>query len=145
MNADRVVAAFRQKVKASQQAILEEVGRLAYQSIVDGSPLTGAPGQPVDEGELRASWKLEIGRGEVSVTTHLGGKAWAIEHGVRRVLRRGTPKSRRSRRWQLKKFGTRVRLHVRSGRGGFHSVAQTRAGMQRLVDEAVRTVVGGKP
>lgn len=39
-------------------SLLPAVGAAVFNSVVFGSPITGAPGQPVDEGHLRASWQL---------------------------------------------------------------------------------------
>jgi hypothetical protein len=48
---------FTAKVETRSQAVFAGVVAGAYESITVGSPITGAPGQPVDEGDLRASWQ----------------------------------------------------------------------------------------
>lgn len=49
---------FKRKVKAESQALFVNVVSHAHESIVNGSPVTGAPGQPVDTGNLRDSWQI---------------------------------------------------------------------------------------
>lgn len=46
------------KVMTRSQAVFVNTASHAFESIVNGSPVTGAPGQPVDTGNLRASWQL---------------------------------------------------------------------------------------
>ena len=95
-------------------------------SITDGSPVTGSPGQPVRRGTLKASWNTEF----VSDTEALissGGAAAAynksIEDGVS-YAHNGEP------------------MQLRSEVGGFHSVALTAAGFSALVADEARKVVG---
>lgn len=49
---------FVTKVQVANQRVFLGVATEALRSIVEGSELTGAPGQPVDTGNLRASWQL---------------------------------------------------------------------------------------
>ncbi len=96
-------------------------GDLVFESIVNGSPVTGAPGQPVDTGNLRASWQREIhGPLSQSIATNTV-YAPAIEDGAR---------------------GSKA-LTLRSQTGGFHSVKMTVAAWPRIVDEAER--LAGEP
>lgn len=103
--------------RRAEKAFIESV-HLARESIVDGSFLTGSPGQPDATGELKGSWREVIGAdGAVVSTRHPG--APTIEHGIR--------------------HGQRLELHAG---GGFHSVALTRAAWQRIVDEGARKAAG---
>ncbi len=89
----------------------EEVQR----SVVEGSEITGAPGQPVQTGALRASWIPQfIDRNTWQTSTNLT-YAPIIEENQR---------------------GATLRSQV----GGFHSVAATVAGWVRIVDFANRAV-----
>lgn len=142
------MARFRQKFLTQNHQLVYELGQMTLGSVRDGSSLTGAPGQPIDEGELVASWKVEYPTpNEALVTTKLGGKAFAIEHGQRAATK--------ARIRALKKIGyfkgmsvrkvqrnqkLKIKLTVRSARGGFHSVKLTRANFGRLVEAARRRV-----
>jgi hypothetical protein len=99
--------------------VLDVSAQLALQSIQFGSPLTAAPGQPVDTGNLRNSWQDE----KVSPTEHVISTpvvyASNIEDGI---SSHGTP------------------MTLRSAVGGFHSVALTVANFDRIVDDAARAV-----
>jgi hypothetical protein len=87
----------------------------AKRSIVFGSEITGAPGQPVDTGALRNSWQHEFeGPLLAHVTTNLE-YAEPIEEGI----------------------GPHGALTLRSEVGGFHSVKQTIAAFPRIVDVCV--------
>lgn len=78
-------------------------------------PVTGAPGQPVDTGNLKSSWILAIGPNEAVISTN-AAYAEAIETGV----------------------GPHGPLTLRSTLGGFHSVQQTIAGASALQADVVR-------
>ncbi|HEY4303007.1 MAG TPA: hypothetical protein VGM82_00965 [Gemmatimonadaceae bacterium] len=49
-----------QRALARQRALFVNTASRVYESIVNGSAVTGAPGQPVDTGFLRTSWILEF-------------------------------------------------------------------------------------
>lgn len=97
-------------------------------SITDGSAVTGAPGQPVDTGNLKASWQTEFeSDNEALISTNVEYASF-IEDGVVPLgSRRGNATGR-----------TQQRLTLRSDVGGFHSVALTRAGFGGLVDDEAR-------
>ena len=102
------------QIKAEQRArdIHNGIADLAYSSIVEGSPVTGAPGQPVDTGNLKASWQNTV---EGPLTRLLSTNviyAPIIEDG-----------SRAGRA-----------LTLRSKVGGFHSVKLTIAAWPRIVE-----------
>lgn len=102
-------------LRAKERAVFVNTASAVKGSIVDGSPLTGAPGQPVDTGTLKASWQLTFSgpsTAEVSTNTEY---APIIEYNVRGA-------------------------HLRSTVGGFHSVAMTVAGFERLVEAETRKV-----
>lgn len=88
----------------------------AHQSIQSGSALTGAPGQPIDTGNLRNSWQVEFPTPDSAIIGTPVEYARPIEDGVGR-------------------FGP---LTVRSAVGGFHSVAMTVANIDRIVDAVKR-------
>lgn len=87
-------------------------------SVVEGSPLTGAPGQPVDTGNLRASWIDEFRGPLVWQLTTSVVYAPFIEAGA----------------------NDRGPFTLQSQVGGFHSVKLTAAGWDRIVAYAVATV-----
>lgn len=152
--------------------IVTEVVDETHRSIVYGSVLTGAPGQPVDTGALRDSWRVEwLGLGIAKITTD-SPYAWVIEHNYRNVSRSlvgaatkrvqdelniqkalaaNTPKKRGGQRsWRVTKVLARdIRRTIgralggpRYRNGGSHSVKLTRAGFARIV-EAVRAANAG--
>ncbi len=84
----------------------------AHRSIVEGSEVTGASGQPVKFGTLRASYQVtKESRTRASITTNLP-YAEGIELGE----------------------GPHGPLTLRSPVGGFHSIEKTVTGMQAIVD-----------
>jgi hypothetical protein len=54
------LARFQRTVEARSQAVFVGVAAEAKTSIVEGSAITGAPGQPVATGNLRTSWILDF-------------------------------------------------------------------------------------
>jgi phage gpG-like protein len=111
------VKRFALKVERQERAVFEGVVLAAHASIVQGSHVTGAPGQPVDTGHLKASWQVDI-EGDVGTIGTNVEYAPAIEDGI----------------------GPHGPLTLRSEVGGFHSVAMTRAGFPRLVEQVTREV-----
>ena len=111
---------FAIKVQTNSQAVFVNTASHAYESIVNGDQLTGAPGQPVDTGALRASWQLTFDSPtDATISTNLA-YAPAIEDAV----------------------GPHGTLTLRSQVGGFHSLALTVAGMSRIVAAETAKVVG---
>jgi hypothetical protein len=112
---------FAAKVATNSRAIFVNSASHAHESIVNGSPVTGAPGQPVDTGALRASWVLSFdSQDSASISTNLA-YAPANEYGITDDGRPYTQKS---------------------PVGGRHSVALTVAGFDRIVAVETAKVVG---
>lgn len=123
MSFDGDLKLFADKVLTRHKQVFVGSVQHVHTSVVDGSPVTGAPGQPVDTGNLRASWQQTYPAeyiGEVYTNVEY---APAIEEGV----------------------GPHGPMTLRSPTGGFHSVALTRAAWQQVVDDEVRkaTSTGG--
>lgn len=115
--------AFRLKMEQRAKDTLAEAVTLVHESITVGSPITGAPGQPVDTGNLLASWQATFpddvtGRVATNVVYAPG-----IEDGV----------------------GPHGPITQRSRVGGFHSVKLTVASWDRVQAEALRRAKGEAP
>lgn len=93
-----------------------------HRSVKTGSELTGAPGQPVDTGNLRQSWQAVFVAPDVAEIATNVVYAPGIEDGV--SMKTGNP------------------LTLRSPTGGFHSVALTVAGFDKVVDHVTRNLRG---
>lgn len=99
---------FQANLLQRQQRRFVRVVGAVHRSIAFGSSVTGAPGQPVDTGALRASFRVAFPTPMVAeITTDLD-YAPIIEDNVRGATLRSTV-------------------------GGFHSVKMTAAGFDRLV------------
>jgi len=121
------------KVETKSNAVFVRTVELLRDSIVDGSPLTGSPGQPVDTGELKNSWHTTLPTPTSAIVGTNVVYAPMIEDGIRDIgERRGNATG-----------STQQRLTLRSEVGGFHSVKLSVAGFDRLVAQAV-TDVGGE-
>lgn len=106
------------RIEAKNRELFVAVCALVLASIAFGSEITGAPGQPVLTGALRASWILEfVSQTLARITTNLV-YARGIEDGV----------------------GPYGPLTLRSSVGGFHSIELTRTGFPRIVAHVTRTV-----
>lgn len=112
---------FAEKVELRQRDVFLGAVLEVHDSIVHGSAITGSPGQPVDTGNLRASWQFSFPEqwvGEISTNVEY---APAIEEGI----------------------SGDGPMTLRSEVGGFHSVAATRSNWDRIVEDIVRRVAGG--
>lgn len=116
MSFQRDLADFVRKTEAKRRAVFLNTVSATKDSIVNGSPLTAAPGQPVDTGNLRNSWDhaFEGGGDAATIFTNVE-YAPIIEDNVR---------------------GATLRSQV----GGFHSVKLTVAGFEKIVDAETRKV-----
>jgi hypothetical protein len=106
---------FLSKVHSRERTLYRRCCEHAAMSIVNGSPITGAPGQPVRFGDLKKSWRYRI----------RGKRNFRIESdspyaGVIEDNRRG------------------ARLHSKVG--GFHSVKLTRLGWKRIVEYELKAM-----
>jgi hypothetical protein len=111
---------FTAKVDADNKLIFTGVATAARDSVVEGSAITGAPGQPVDTGYLKASWILSFPSATEAALTTNTVYAPGIEDGV----------------------GPHGPITLRSAVGGFHSVALTVAGFNNIVTHVTREVTG---
>lgn len=106
------------KIEAREAALASGVGEECLRSIVEGSELTGAPGQPVGEGKLRDSWSRTVTGHEQLIATSSPYAAKEEEgmHGSEPIEQHSTE-------------------------GGPHSVKLTVAGFGRIVDHVTQRVV----
>lgn len=111
---------FTKLIKQRNNDVFVGVAEEVHRSIQTGSEITGARGQPVDTGALRASWQMQIDGDTALVSTNVV-YAPQIEDGVR-----GDKK-----------------LKLRSKDGGFHSVKTTITGFDKIVDHVIKKVVHG--
>lgn len=114
------VAKFQRKVEQRGRDLHNGVCDLAFSSIVEGSPVTGAPGQPVDTGYLKGSWQNII---EGPLTRQIVTKAAYAQNIEDGTSRFGRP------------------LTLRSQVGGWYSVRLTRAAWTRVVEFVTAQVV----
>lgn len=124
------------KLGVMLSTVFTQVGVEALASIQDGSPLTGAPGQPVDTGYLKNSWQMVQDSPDSIVIGTNVAYAGVIEDGVRSSYDPdGTPRPK-----AMPGQGEAGR-HIKSTVGGHHSVALTHANMDRLVESVKRRTV----
>lgn len=112
------LARFSAKVETKSRAAFVNVCSAAKSSITDGSALTGSPGQPVDTGNLKASWQLTFESPTVGVISTNVAYAEAVEDAVG-------------------PHGPRV-YGAKNNIGGSHSVKLTMAGLNRIVADEVK-------
>jgi hypothetical protein len=122
MSFDADIRRFTVKLENLDRGLLPAVGATMHESIVDGTPLTGAPGQPVDEGNLKASWQLTFPSPEVAEIITKSDYAVPNETGIRHD---GRP------------------YLLRSPVGGRHSVALTVLGADRIIEHEAKRLMGG--
>ena len=117
--------------KELEQHIYVNSVSAVHDSIQNGSPVTGAPGQPVGQygpgyhegevgGTLKASWQVEFEAADSALVYTKSVYAEGIED---RIGSKGQ------------------RINLRSTVGGFHSVKLTRAGWDRIVDDETKKAV----
>jgi hypothetical protein len=109
-----------QQVTAMTQEVYTRVVLQVQHSIQYGSPVTGAPGQPVDTAALLGSWGHEFETPTRAFITTSKEYAEAVDDGIG-------------------PHGPVV-YGAKNGIGGSGSVKQTAANMQKLVDIEVATV-----
>ena len=121
---------FASKVEArSRNVFVGSVVEL-HGSVTVGSAITGAPGQPVDTGNLLASWQQTFPEDWVGQTATNAEYAVSIEEGQQAPYTTAA--------------GTDVvprPIVFKSAVGGAHSVKLSRAGWQPLVNAVVAEVV----
>lgn len=123
---------FTVKLENLEAGLLPAVAAAAHDSVVNGSPVTGSPGQPVGQygpgyhqgevgGTLKSSWQLRFPSKDVAEITTNVVYAPHNEYGV---TEDGRP------------------YRQRSSVGGRHSVIQTIAGMDKLVTIEAKRLMG---
>ena len=118
---EKAIDAFERKIEKRTKEIFVKTTEELRDSMVFGSAVTGAPGQPVDTSNLKNDWLAGAkfaGAWFWRMTTNVE-YAQAIEEGV----------------------GPSGPMQLQSPVGGFHSRKMTVAGFQKLVDKVVREVV----
>jgi hypothetical protein len=114
---DLDMAAVATRLRADLNMLFTDSVEMARESIVDGSPVTGAPGQPVEDDVLRQSWKKEFLSPTHATVLTDSPYAESNEDGIARPG--GGP------------------YRLLSPVGGRFSIAKTVAGWGRIVDAAI--------
>ena len=114
------VKAWAAKVERNLALIFTQTAIGVHTSVVEGSPVTKAPGQPVDTGNLRSSWVLTFPEPNVAEVSTNVEYAPNIEEGI----------------------GPHGPMTLQSQVGGFGSVKLTRTNFDRLVEDVTRQTVG---
>lgn len=112
---------FAEDTERKTHEVFVSTASAVHSSIVNGDLRTGAPGQPVDTGNLKSSFQLEFESPTVAKISTNVPYAQSIEDGVS-YAHGETP------------------LTLRSAVGGFHSVARTAANFDRILDDEVEKV-----
>jgi len=112
------LAAFQRKMDRRLNDVFVGTAVAVKGSVVDGSAITAAPGQPVQTDALKLSWQLDFETPTRALVSTKIVYAPVIEHNLRGAT-------------------------LRSAVGGFHSVAYTIAGFERLVESEVAKVTAG--
>lgn len=130
---------FQVRVTTAVPSVLRGVAEKMHESITVGSPVTGAPGQPVDTGYLRASWQVVYDPTMTSATIGTNvAYAPVIEYGTRTAFDpRGTRNPNRTN-----PDGSSRRA-IKSTVGGIGSVRLTIGGADNLQRLVVAEVRGG--
>ncbi len=123
MSFESDIERFIAKVERRRHEVFVNVATETLRSVQEGHPVTGAPGQPVDTGVLKASWHLEF----ESATTALISTNVIYAPNIEDLI------------------GPYGPIQIRSPVGGGHSVKLTRANFPRLVNTVARDVVGNDP
>ena len=115
---------FAVKTQGKSNALLTNVASGVKESIVNGSAVTGAPGQPVDTGALKASWQLTFESKQSALVSTNIAYAPVIEDNLRSSFnpRGEMPKPIPGRK------------PIKSIIGGFHSVKLTVGAFDRIVE-----------
>ncbi len=113
------IKGFTVKLEAKNQELFANIVSATKESIVNGSPVTGSPGQPVDTANLRNSWTEGFESESVATISTNVEYAPYVEEG----LAHGQP------------------AHFQNH--GPHSVEQTALGFDRLVVDEARKLEGG--
>ena len=129
---DAALNAFSLKIEARNKAVFLSTAAKVHESITVGSATTGAPGQPVDTGFLRASWTLTNMPDGAEIATNVA-YAPVIEHNLRTAYDAKGEKGPK----RVNPDGS-FRRPVKSTVGGHHSVKLTVSAADRLLAEAVR-------
>jgi len=124
------IRAFTVSMTAKTDTAFANACALALDSIQNGNAITGAPGQPVDTGTLKASFLLDFhDPTHATISTNIA-YAPVIEDNTRASY---NPAGLQPKRPSLKNGGTR---RIKSTVGGHHSVKMTVAAWPRIVDAA---------
>lgn len=113
---------FQGKVETHSNAIFLQTGEECLRSIVEGSEITGAPGQQVDTGALKGSWQRWFPSPTEQTIGTDSPYAQQEEDGI---AYSGKP------------------IVQHSAVGGPHSTKLTIAGFKRIVDVVTARVTGG--
>lgn len=115
------IADFAVKVNVRTHDVLVGTTLEALRSVQDGSEITGAPGQPVDTGNLRGAWQSAVsGWVGVVACNAVGGRGVDVTPYAE-IMEDGIAPSGKP-------------IHYRSETGGSHSVKLTVAGLGRIVE-----------
>jgi len=85
MTFDADLDRFAALLKAREKAVFVNTVATVKDSIQNGSAITGAPGQPVDTGNLRASWEASFESAQVATIATNVEYAPVIEDNLRGV------------------------------------------------------------
>lgn len=131
---DKQVRAFGELSRRRALDVVVIAGLEVTRSVVEGSELTGAPGQPVDRGDLRKSWIFAPRPDGFELTTNFDYAPFIEAGGNSRGPFAPPPTGTRTRNGRL----------VSSQVGGFHSVKLTASGWSRILAFAVARATGGR-
>ena len=109
------LADFMKKLDRRMDAVFLDAVGVALESIKIGHAISGAPGQPVQTGNLLNSWDQKVHSKTTATLFSTADYAEHIEEGIG--------------------------MTVRSAVGGFHSVKMTVAAWSRIMNASVEKVV----
>ena len=130
------IARWLAKVESRKTMLFVNVYNGLRDSIMVGSPLTGAPGQPVDTATLKLSWLLgnRFTASEIDLVNLVGILGTRLSYAP--VIEEDNPA------FYDPRGENRELPHVRKSTvGGPHSVKLTHANWDKIVDAALATII----